>query len=62
MSQDANGRVPRGEATEMTQTQIPSTQAQSYTFGIELELTLPISAIREYGIQIGSYHHGIQLP
>jgi hypothetical protein len=32
------------------------------TFGVEIECTLPIRYVRERRIEIGRYHHGIQLP
>ena len=36
-------------------------QASEMTFGIEIETLAPASAIRD-GLQIGSYHHGLQVP
>jgi hypothetical protein len=50
------------ESREMAQTQTQSTKAQSFEWGCELEVTIAETAIRERGIQIGGYHHGIQLP
>ena len=44
------------------QTQTQSGKAAAYTYGIEIECLLPSSEIRRLGIQIGHYHHGIQLP
>lgn len=32
------------------------------TFGIEIELLMPWSAVNEYRIQVGSYNHGSELP
>ena len=46
----------------MKQTQVASSKAESYTFGVELEVLLPERAISELGIHIGSYHHGHPLP
>ena len=46
----------------MKQTQVASSKAESYTFGVELEVLLPERAISELGIRIGSYHHGHPLP
>lgn len=35
--------------------------ANTYTFGIELELAAPDSAIRDHGLRIGAYHVGTQV-
>lgn len=32
------------------------------TFGVEIECTLPDRYVRERGIRVGRYHHGIELP
>ncbi|MBN2391644.1 MAG: amidoligase family protein [Anaerolineae bacterium] len=32
------------------------------TFGVEIECTLPSQYVREQGIRVGRYHHGIELP
>ena len=36
--------------------------ASDLTFGIEIETIAPTSAIREHGLEIGSYYHGRQVP
>lgn len=36
--------------------------AEDFTFGVELELTAPDSAIENDGLRIGFYHAGIQVP
>ena len=36
--------------------------AADMTFGIEIETLAPDSALAEHGLQIGAYHHGIQVP
>ena len=36
--------------------------ANTYTFGIELELAAPDSVIRNHGLRIGAYHVGTQVP
>ena len=46
----------------MGQTQTQSIKAARYTRGIEIECFLPEAAIQQYGISIGSYHHGRPLP
>ncbi len=46
----------------MKQTQRPSQKAEGYSFGVELELLLPQTAINELGIRIGGYHAGYPLP
>jgi len=46
----------------MAQTQIASTKAEAYRWGVEIECLLPREAIQRLGIRIGSYHHGYPLP
>ncbi len=46
----------------MGQSQTQSSKAESYTWGIEIECFLPEAAIQQYGISIGTYHHGHPLP
>jgi hypothetical protein len=46
----------------MRQTQTPSTKAEAYTWGVEIECFLPQRAISDLGIIVGSYHHGHPLP
>lgn len=36
--------------------------ASEMTFGIEIETVAPDSAVREHGLRIGPYKHGIQVP
>jgi hypothetical protein len=36
--------------------------ANDLTFGIEIETIAPTSAIRDHGLDIGSYYHGRQVP
>lgn len=36
--------------------------ARQMTFGIEIETIAPDSAVRNDGLRIGAYHHGIQVP
>ena len=42
--------------------QYPSKIASNFTFGIEIECTVPHSAIRANRVAIGNYHNGIPLP
>ena len=46
----------------MKQMQMPSSRAETYTWGIEIECFLPHSKVQELGISIGAYHHGHPLP
>jgi hypothetical protein len=46
----------------MGQTQITSSKAEAFSWGVEIEAFLPERAINELGISIGSYHHGHPLP
>jgi len=46
----------------MAQTQITSSKAETYRWGVEIECFLPDQAINELGISIGSYHHGHPRP
>jgi len=46
----------------MRQSQIPSSKADTYTWGVEIECFLPGRAINELGIRIGGYHNGCRLP
>ena len=46
----------------MGQTQIASSKAESYRWGVEIECFLPERAIRGSNISIGAYHHGHPLP
>ncbi len=36
--------------------------ANENTFGVEIETIAPDSALRDHGLRIGTYHHGIQVP
>lgn len=36
--------------------------ASEMTFGVEIETVAPSSAVREHGLRIGSYKHGVQVP
>jgi len=36
--------------------------AQDLTFGVEIETIAPDSAVRNHGLRIGHYRHGIQVP
>jgi hypothetical protein len=46
----------------MAQTQITSSKAETYTWGVEIECFLPQSKIQELGMSVGSYHHRSALP
>jgi len=46
----------------MTQVQVGSRKAQSFTFGVEIECFIPRTAMTEYGIRRGGYHNGLPLP
>jgi len=46
----------------MGQTQRTSRNAESYTWGCEIECFLPQGKVQELGISIGSYHYGHPLP
>jgi len=46
----------------MKQRQVASNTAESYTFGVELEVLVPRRKVQEVGINIGIYHHGHPLP
>ncbi len=46
----------------MGQTQVASSKAERFTFGVEIECAIPTAKIEELGISIGSYHHGHPLP
>jgi len=46
----------------MAQTQITSSKAETYRWGIEIECLIPREAIQRLGIQVGHYHHGYPLP
>ncbi len=38
------------------------TNAQDYTFGIELETVVKTEVLNNHNMRIGAYHHGIQIP
>ncbi len=46
----------------MTQTQLASSRAVQFEWGVEIECFLPQRAINDLGIRIGPYHGGQQLP
>jgi hypothetical protein len=46
----------------MKQSQVASSKAETYTWGIEIECFLPQDAINDLRISIGAYHHGHPLP
>ncbi|MFB3882542.1 MAG: hypothetical protein ACE149_14845, partial [Armatimonadota bacterium] len=46
----------------MKQTQVASSKAERFTFGVEIECTIPKAKVEGLGITIGSYHHGCPLP
>jgi hypothetical protein len=46
----------------MKQSQVASSKAETYTWGVEIECLLPQDAINDLGISIGAYHHGHPLP
>jgi len=46
----------------MAQTQIVSSKAERFTFGVEIECLIPQAKVQELRISIGSYHHGYPLP
>ncbi|MFB3882854.1 MAG: amidoligase family protein, partial [Armatimonadota bacterium] len=45
----------------MNQTQVASSKAERFTFGCEIECTIPKAQVERLGISIGSYHHGCPL-
>jgi hypothetical protein len=46
----------------MAQTQIKSSNAHNYTFGIEIETLIPTYLVTSGRVRIGAYRHGIQVP
>jgi len=46
----------------MKQSQIGSSKAEQFSWGVEIECFIPERAVNELGIRIGSYHAGCPLP